>query len=89
MDSVADPRGGSGDSEADRVVRQAWSDVFQADDPEEDDHFIDLGGDSLTAKRLIAAIQEVLGCVIPFRTILDAPTLGEFTARVREICAEL
>lgn len=73
-------------SETARIVADLWGELFQIERPGSDDHFLDLGGDSLLGKRLLAGLEARLGCKIPFRTILDAPTLSEFTARVQELC---
>jgi acyl carrier protein len=74
-----------GGTETARVVADLWAELFQIEQAGAEDHFLDLGGDSLLGKRLLAGIESRLGFKIPFRTLLDAPTLGEFTTRVEEI----
>ncbi|WP_420029266.1 amino acid adenylation domain-containing protein [Mycobacterium intracellulare] len=47
-----------------------------------DDSFFDLGGDSLSAMRVIAAINSGLDAHLGVRTLFEAPTIGELAARV-------
>ncbi|MDV3307145.1 hypothetical protein K7Z75_26415, partial [Mycobacterium avium subsp. hominissuis] len=45
--------------------------------------FFDLGGDSLSAMRLIAAVNGVLGAGVSVRTLFEAPTVAQLAPRVR------
>nr|WP_231996353.1 non-ribosomal peptide synthetase [Mycobacterium scrofulaceum] len=47
-----------------------------------DDSFFDLGGDSLSAMRLIAAINADLDTDVSVRTLFDAPTVAELAPRL-------
>ena len=47
-----------------------------------DESFFDLGGDSLSAMRLIAAINTALGAGLAVRTVFDAPTVAQLAPRV-------
>lgn len=47
-----------------------------------DDSFFDLGGDSLSAMRLIAAVNVALGGGLAVRTVLEAPTVAQLASRV-------
>ncbi|OJZ73636.1 hypothetical protein BRW65_11615, partial [Mycobacterium paraffinicum] len=47
-----------------------------------DDSFFDLGGDSLSAMRLIAAINADLDADVSVRTLFDAPTVAELAPRL-------
>jgi len=41
-----------------------------------DDHFFDLGGDSLHAVQILAAIEHVFGMQLPMTTLIHAPTVA-------------
>ncbi|WP_304118836.1 non-ribosomal peptide synthetase, partial [Mycolicibacterium bacteremicum] len=47
-----------------------------------DDSFFDLGGDSITAMRLIAAVNTSLHTDLAVRTIFEAPTIAELAPRI-------
>ena len=49
-----------------------------------DDSFFDLGGDSLSAARLINAINACLSADLPVRAVFETPTVAELAARVGE-----
>ena len=46
------------------------------------DSFFDLGGDSLSAMRLIAAINTALDAGLAVRSVFDAPTVAELAPRI-------
>ncbi len=47
-----------------------------------DDSFFDLGGDSLSAMRLVAAINADLDAGLSVRTVFEAPTIAELAPRI-------
>ncbi|WP_156655983.1 AMP-binding protein, partial [Mycobacterium sp. 852002-51971_SCH5477799-a] len=47
-----------------------------------DDSFFDLGGDSLSAMRLIAAINTSLEANVPVRALFEAPTVAQLAPRI-------
>ncbi|MGW4098909.1 amino acid adenylation domain-containing protein, partial [Mycobacterium sp. NPDC004974] len=49
-----------------------------------DDSFFDLGGDSLSAMRLVAAVNTSLDAGLAVRTLFDAPTVAQLAPRVGE-----
>ncbi|WP_165589738.1 non-ribosomal peptide synthetase [Mycobacteroides immunogenum] len=49
-----------------------------------DESFFDLGGDSISAMRLIAAINTALDADLPVRAIFDTPAIGQLAERVAE-----
>src|SRR5262249_6707239 len=55
------------------ILASIYADVLALDRVGIDDSFFDLGGDSLQAMRLSAAINTTLGTHLPVRTVFDAP----------------
>ncbi|WP_153065219.1 non-ribosomal peptide synthetase, partial [Mycobacterium avium] len=49
-----------------------------------DDSFFDLGGDSISAMRLIAAVNAALNADLPVRTVFEAPTVAALAPRIGE-----
>ena len=49
-----------------------------------EDSFFDLGGDSLSAMRVIAAINTALDAGLAVRALFDAPTVGQLAPRIGE-----
>ncbi|WP_156737610.1 non-ribosomal peptide synthase/polyketide synthase, partial [Mycobacterium sp. E735] len=54
-----------------------------------DDSFFDLGGDSLSTMRLIAAINGSLETELPVRAVFEAPTVAQLAPRIGETAGRL
>ncbi|WP_156428048.1 non-ribosomal peptide synthetase, partial [Mycobacterium sp. GA-1999] len=54
-----------------------------------DDSFFDLGGDSISAMRLIAAINSALDADLSVRTLFEAPTVARVAPRIGEGTGQL
>ncbi|MFJ3976405.1 amino acid adenylation domain-containing protein [Streptomyces sp. NPDC090021] len=66
---------------AEQLIAAVWSDVLGVPEVGADDNFFHLGGDSLTAVRVVGRVFDVFGMISPY-TIFDAPTLRAFAAAV-------
>ncbi|WP_367437163.1 amino acid adenylation domain-containing protein [Streptomyces celluloflavus] len=66
---------------AEQLIAAVWSDVLGVPRVGAHDNFFHLGGDSLTAMRVVGRIVDAFGMVSP-HIIFEAPTLAEFAAAV-------
>jgi acyl carrier protein len=67
----------------DDVLARMWSDTLCVPDPvRADDDFLDLGGHSLTAMRLVGRLRDELGVRVDADLLFTSPTFGELTAEV-------
>lgn len=77
-------------TETEQRVAGIWQDVLKLDRVSVTAHFLDLGGYSLLAMRIAAAISEEMGVGIRVDDILSLPTVAELARRIdalREIAA--
>ncbi|POM24995.1 Gramicidin S synthase 2 [Actinomadura rubteroloni] len=73
-DPEARPAGRAPANRAEEVVCGLFAEVLGRESVGADDSFFDLGGDSLTAMRLIARVREVLDAEIGVRALFAEPT---------------
>ncbi|WP_189978574.1 non-ribosomal peptide synthetase [Streptomyces termitum] len=66
---------------AEQLIAAVWADVLGVPEVGAEDNFFHLGGDSLTAVRVVGRVFDVFGMISPY-TIFDAPTLAGFAAAV-------
>ncbi len=57
-----------------------WRDVLNVAHVHPDDRFLELGGDSLSALRLIALVNDAMGIRVSLLELFDCPTLSEQAA---------
>ncbi len=66
---------------AEQLIAAVWADVLGVPEVGADDNFFHLGGDSLTAVRVVGRVFDAYGMISPY-AIFDAPTLAGFAAAV-------
>jgi acyl carrier protein len=69
-------------SPLERTLAGIYEKVLGADRVGLDESFFDLGGDSLSAMRAVAAINAATGSRLGVTTLFDAPTVGMLSERV-------
>ncbi|GAB08435.1 putative non-ribosomal peptide synthetase [Gordonia araii NBRC 100433] len=67
---------------AEQAIAAVYADLLGVSRVGSTDSFFDLGGNSLSATRLVSRVGEVLGVEIGVRDVFEAPTVGELAARV-------
>lgn len=65
-----------------KILAGIWSSVFGCSQAGRQDHFFDLGGDSLTAAVMAAKIHEALHVQLDLRVFAEHPTLASLAAAV-------
>jgi amino acid adenylation domain-containing protein len=63
-------------------IAAIWEELFGLSPIGAGDNFFDLGGDSLLAAALVAAIEEVCGRALPPAVLLEAATVAGLAARI-------
>ncbi|SUA79352.1 Linear gramicidin synthase subunit B [Nocardia otitidiscaviarum] len=64
------------------AVAAVFAEVLGADRVSIDRSFFELGGDSLSATRVVARVNAALGSTVALRDLFDAPTVARLSARV-------
>ena len=64
------------------ILAGIYAQVLGVDRVGVDDSFFELGGDSLSAMRLIAAVNVGLGAVLAVRTVFEAPTVAQLAPHI-------
>ena len=62
------------------MLCRVWSEVLGLEGIGVDDPFLDLGGDSLRASRIITRIVETFHVELPVQALFDAPTIARAAA---------
>jgi amino acid adenylation domain-containing protein len=65
-----------------QTLAAIWQDVLKLPRVGANDNFFECGGNSLSATRAVARIQQELRVALPLRTIFTTPTLGELAEQV-------
>ncbi|MGB7508158.1 MAG: amino acid adenylation domain-containing protein, partial [Mycobacterium sp.] len=72
------------DTPVEEILAGIYARVLGNDRVGVDDSFFDLGGDSILAMRMVAAINTALDADLPVRVLFDAPTVAELAPRIGE-----
>ncbi|MEW9532626.1 amino acid adenylation domain-containing protein [Microbispora sp. NPDC049125] len=64
-------------SALEQAVAWLWSDLLQVEQVGLDDHFFQLGGDSVKATALVGRVRELFGAELGLRTVFAEPTLSQ------------
>nr|CRL68842.1 linear gramicidin synthetase subunit D [Mycolicibacterium komanii] len=76
-------------SAVEEILAGIYAHVLGVDRVAVDESFFDLGGDSLSAMRLVAAINKSLNTTLAVRTVFDAPTVAQLASRIGGETCEL
>ncbi|WDZ82467.1 type I polyketide synthase [Micromonospora cathayae] len=71
-------------TELEAVIAAVWQDNLGLDAVGVDDDFFALGGNSLVAVQLIAAMRKATGVRLPMRSLFETPTVAGLAARIEE-----
>lgn len=65
-------------------VREIWNDVLNVSEGEQDLTFFDLQGQSISAVRIVARVEDELGVPVDVGLLFEDPDLATFTRHVLE-----
>ncbi|MDQ6841675.1 MAG: phosphopantetheine-binding protein, partial [Actinomycetota bacterium] len=71
------------DGDSQQAIAALWREILELEDLGPEDDFFELGGDSLAAVRMLAAIEDRLLTQIDFVAFLDAPTVASLAAALQ------
>ena len=77
------------ESQVEQMLAQIWSEVLQIPEVGVDHNFIHIGGNSLTAIRLISRINHRFHLDLPLSTIFESPTIARFGELIDRTIAKL
>ena len=71
-------------TEIEQVLSDIWTEVLQVNQIGINDNFLDLGGNSLSAIRIIARIEDNLKLVLPVNSIFEKPSISVLGGHIEE-----
>ncbi|SCG49790.1 type I polyketide synthase [Micromonospora halophytica] len=74
-------------TELESTIAGVWRDGLGVAEVGVDDDFFALGGNSLVAVQLIAAMRKATGVRLPMRSLFETPTVAGLAARIEELRA--
>jgi acyl carrier protein len=69
-------------SEAERRLAAIWQDALGIEQVGVNDHFFDLGGNSLTGLKIVARVQKEFGIPLAAASLYEAPTVATLAALI-------
>ncbi|WP_067827391.1 non-ribosomal peptide synthetase [Nocardia inohanensis] len=69
-------------SAVETAVSKVFAEILGTDQVSIDRSFFELGGNSLSATRVVARVNAALGATIALRDLFDAPTVAQLSARI-------
>ena len=70
------------ETDIEKKVAALWADAVRLDRIGIDDHFLEIGGQSLQAVLLLSHVQEMFGVEVQFKEFLDAPTVRKLSEHI-------
>lgn len=74
-------------STVERTVTEIWKDVLNMPDQRKDATFFELGGQSISAVRITARVEDELGIEVDLDVLFDDPDLETFVRTVTAMAA--
>ena len=71
-----------------KYLTKVWAQLLDLDQVGIHDGFLELGGDSLLAGRLVCQVRDVLHVEVPIRSLFETPTVAEMAVEVERNLAE-
>jgi acyl transferase domain-containing protein/acyl carrier protein len=68
--------------EAEGILAGIWQELLGIDRVGIHDNFLELGGHSLFAARVLSRVRSALGVALPLEAVFEAPTIAELASRV-------
>ena len=69
------------------TIAGIWSEVLKRDRVGAEDNFLELGGHSLMAIRILGRLSKAFGVRLPLRVLFEAPTVGALAAQIDQLAA--
>jgi acyl carrier protein len=71
-------------NEVEKELAQIWAEVLALDEVGICDNFFDLGGDSLSASRIVSSVLQHFQLEIPLKALFQSPTVAEMAFVIAE-----
>ncbi len=76
-------------NEFEEMLEKIWTDVLQLNQIGVDDNFLEIGGNSLAAIRIISRIEEGFRLTLPVNIIFELPTISALAAHIENTILKL